>query len=75
MIEVLGTIEKGGLTLDAALPFQDRMRVRLTIEPVETATPASEAQAALDRIMRRLEVRPVHGGGITFTREELHDRD
>lgn len=72
--EVLGTVENGVLTLDAALPFRERTRVRLTVEPVEPGEPLNEAQAAWERIKQRLRERPIHSGGVKYTRDQLHER-
>ena len=57
--ELTATVENGGLKLDAALPFPERTRVRLVVEPVGEA---DAARAAWDRIRARLRERPIHGG-------------
>jgi len=69
--ELTATTEGGVLKPDTALPFPDRTRVKLTVEPVETENPSLEAW---QRLKERLRQRPVHGGGKRFTREELHER-
>lgn len=69
--ELTATIEGGLLKPDSALPFPDHTRVKLTIEPAE---PENASTAAWERVQERLRQRPVHGGGIRFTREELHER-
>lgn len=69
--ELTATIEGGILKPDVALPFPDRTRVKLTIEPVESE---NASVAAWERVKERLRLRPIHGGGMRFTREELHER-
>lgn len=69
--ELIATIEGGLLKPDSALPFPDHTRVKLTIEAAE---PENTSTAAWKRVQERLRQRPVHGGGIRFTREELHER-
>jgi hypothetical protein len=69
--QATGTVEQGMLKLDEALSFPDHTRVKLTIESVESE---NSAAAAWERVKERLRQRPVHGGGIRFTREELHER-
>lgn len=70
-IELTATIEDGILKPDVTLPFPDHTRVKLTIEPVESENIST---AAWQRVKERLRQRPVHGGGMRFTREELHER-
>ena len=70
--EVLGTVENGALTLDAALPFPNHTRVKITVETVGSA---ADRLAAWERMMARLDERPVRGDGKPFNREELYDRD
>lgn len=69
--ELTATIEGGVLKPDIVLPFPDHTRVKLTIEPVEPENPSA---AAWERLKERLRQRPVHGGGMRFTREELYER-
>lgn len=69
--ELTATIEGGVLKPDTALPFADHTRVKLTIEPIESE---NTSVAAWERLKERLRQRPVHGGGIRFTREELYER-
>lgn len=69
--EVLGTVENGVLTLDAALPFRERTRVRLTIEPVE---PQEAKLAAWERMLAMFDAAPIVDGR-PFRREDLYERD
>lgn len=69
--ELTATIEDGVLKPDAALPFPNHTRVKLTIEPVESENPFV---VAWKQLKERLRQRPIHGGGKRFTREELHER-
>ena len=70
--EVMGTVEKGALKLDGALPFPDHMRVKLIVEPVEAENPS---QAAWEQMKDRIRKHPIRGLGGRFSREELHERD
>jgi hypothetical protein len=68
---VEATFSNGVLTPDR--PFAEQTRVRLEITPVEEST-REKALAALKAIEERLQKRPVHGGGVRYTRDELHER-
>ena len=71
MMDFTATVDNGILRPDAALPFPDQTRVKLTIETIERgADPAS----AWESLKARVRQRPVHGGGKHFTRDELHER-
>lgn len=67
------TLINGVLKPDQPVPLPDQSRVRLTIEPIEEWS-AAKAMAAWQRILARLEERPIHGGGVRYTRDELHER-
>ena len=69
--QMTATVDHGVLRPDAALPFPDQTRVNLTIEVVEST---SDPQAVWEALKARLRLRPVHGGGKHFTRDELHER-
>jgi hypothetical protein len=69
--EITAVVVNGVLKPDTVLPFADQTRVKLTIEPVESESPAF---TAWNRLKERLRQRPVHGGGKRFTHEELHER-
>lgn len=71
--QVDATLSNGVLKPDQPLPLADQTRVRLTVEPIEEAS-LTQAAAALEAIRQRLQERPIHGGGIRYTREELHER-
>jgi hypothetical protein len=58
---------------DRALPLADQTRVMLTIEPIEDWSP-ERARAAWQAMQARLKERPIHGGGLRFTRDQLHER-
>ena len=70
--EVTGTVEKGTLKLDEALPFPDHTRVKLTIEPVETD---NHSAAAWEQLKERIRQHPIPGIARKFSRDELHERD
>lgn len=69
--EMTATVDNGILRPDAALPFPDQTRVKITIETLDLATDPSSAWEALKG---RLRLRPIHSGGSRFTRDELHER-
>lgn len=68
--EAMGTVEKGELKLDQALPFADHTRVKLTIESVWDPV---EARKAWERILAWFDAHPIVDGK-PFNREELYDR-
>jgi hypothetical protein len=71
--QMTATVVNGILKPDQTLPLPDQSRVRLTIEPIqEWSQPA--AVAAWQALTTRLRLRPIHGGGRRFTRDELHER-
>lgn len=67
------TFANGVFQPDETLSLPDQTRVRLTIEPIESWTP-EKAKAAWETIQARLKERPIHGGGVRYTRDELHER-
>ena len=71
MTEFTATIDNGILRPDAALPFPDQTRVKLTIETIERGV---DSVSAWESLKARVRQRPVHGGGRHFTRDELHER-
>lgn len=71
--QVEATLINGVLKPDQPLPLADQTRVRLTIEPIE-AWSAEGSLAAWEAIQARLREHPIHGGGVKYTREELHER-
>jgi hypothetical protein len=71
--QVMATVERGMLKPDETLPFADQTRVKLTIEPIEDWSP-EKARAAWESLQARLKERPIHGGGVRYTRDELHER-
>jgi predicted DNA-binding antitoxin AbrB/MazE fold protein len=70
---VEATFINGVLKPDRPLFLRDQTRVRLTIEPIEEWSVA-KARAAWEAINTRLQERPIHGGGVHYTRDELHER-
>jgi hypothetical protein len=74
--QIEATLIDGVLKPDQPLPLPDQSRVRLTIEamtPIKTWSP-EKAWAAWEAIQQRLRERPTHGGGVHYTRDELHER-
>jgi len=70
---VTATVVGGMLKPDEALSLADRSRVRLTIEPIVEESSATPA-AAWEAIQARLHLRPLHFGGVRYSRDELHER-
>ena len=70
--EMTATVENGILKLDAALPFPDQTRVKLTIEPVE---PENKAWVAWQAFLAKIDEHPIIGDGKPFNRDELYERD
>ena len=74
--QIEATLIDGVLKPDQPLPLPDRTGFQLTIKavtPIDAWSP-EKAQAALDAIQQRLKERPIHGDGIHYTRDELHER-
>jgi hypothetical protein len=67
-----GIVVGDTIQLDQPLGIPDRTAVTVTVQPI--ANTRQEAILAWERIQKRLEERPIHGGGKRFTRDELHER-
>ena len=70
--EVTATVENGILKPDAALPFPDQTRVKLTIETVEAVNPSL---AAWNRLLKLIDQHPIAAPTGKFSRDELYERD
>ena len=71
--QVTATVVNGMFKPDHDLQLAEHARVRLTIEPIEEWSP-EKARAAWESLKARLRERPIHGGGVRYTRDELHER-
>jgi len=71
--QVTATVVGGMLKPDQTLSLAEQTRVKLTIEPIEEWS-REKALAAWEALKARLRERPIHGGGLRYTREELHER-
>ena len=71
--QVTATVVNGMFKPDESLPLPDQSRVRLTVEPIEPYS-AATALAAWEAIQARLQQRPIHGTGIRYSRDQLHER-
>jgi predicted DNA-binding antitoxin AbrB/MazE fold protein len=71
-MELTAIVENGMLKPDEAVPFPDRTRVKLTIEPIWDA---AEASAAWKRLLAMIEEKPLFQAGERFSRDELYERD
>ena len=70
--EVMGTVEGRALKPDEALPFPDKTRVKLRVQPAWDVAQAREVWQAL---LAKIDEHPIAGGGGTYSREELYDRN
>lgn len=66
--EMMATVENGILKPDAALPFPDQTRVKLTIEPIESEI---QAWVAWKAFLAKIDEHPIIGDGKPFNRDEL----
>lgn len=71
---VTGKVVNGGLELDQALDIENERRVRVTIQEIEDSAETTPDEA-LEALLQLIREKPIHGGGIKFTREELYERD
>ncbi|MCK4660392.1 MAG: antitoxin family protein [Phycisphaerae bacterium] len=75
MANVIEAIYSNGVLRPVdVLELPEQQRVRLTIEPID-AGPDVDREAALQRLMERLEKSTFSYGGPLPTRDELHERD
>ena len=66
-----GIVVNGALHLHEPLVLPNQTVVTVTVEPL--ASSKSDAIAAWERTQERLKLRPIHGGGNRFTRDELYE--
>jgi len=71
--QVTATVVGGMLKPDETLPLAEQTRVKLTIDAIEDWS-REKALAAWEDLNARLRERPIHGGGVRYTRDELHER-
>jgi hypothetical protein len=69
--ELTATMINGVPTPDVPLPIPDQTRVRLVVETIE---PELDSVSAWNAIKASLKLRPIHGDGKKYTRDELHER-
>jgi hypothetical protein len=80
--QVAATFTGGQFKPDESLPLAEDTRVNLTIEVLgDESEPETEPTrdpqksiAAWQALKARLKLRPIHGGGKRYTRDELHGR-
>lgn len=70
--ETTGTLVDGAVQLDEAIDLPNHCRVSVSISPIEFDP--DKSHIALAAFLNRTEERPIHSGGIRFTRDELHER-
>jgi predicted DNA-binding antitoxin AbrB/MazE fold protein len=71
--QVTATVIGGIFKPDQSILLAEQTRVKLTIEPIDDWSP-DKAVAAWEAIQARLRERPIHGEGVRYTRDELHER-
>jgi hypothetical protein len=71
--QLTATVVGGMLKPDEALPLAEQTRVKLTIDAIEDWSREKTLTAWAD-LNARLRERPIHGGGVRYTRDELHER-
>jgi hypothetical protein len=71
--QMTATVVGGMLIPDQTLSLAEQTRVKLTIEPIEEWS-REKALAAWEALNARLQERPIQGGGVRYTRDELHER-
>jgi hypothetical protein len=70
--QVMGTVVDGAVELDSPLQLPNQTRVLVKVELVAPTTKATESGwEAMERLIRE---RPIHLGGVRYTRDELHER-
>jgi hypothetical protein len=72
VVKTTGIVVDGAIQLDQPLELPNHSPVNVTLEPIEMAP--NKAKLAWEATKARLRERPIHGGGMRFTRDELHER-
>jgi hypothetical protein len=76
--KVTATVVNGMLELDERIQLPDNSRVSVTVEAVEqpSVEPSADQRhkTGWEAFKQRIRERPVHSGGLHYTREELHER-
>jgi hypothetical protein len=67
-----GTVIDGIIQLDGAIDLPNGARVNVTLDAI--VQPSDRENTALMRFLKRAVERPVHSGGVRYTRDELHER-
>ena len=67
---VSATLIDGVFKTDKSVGLENRTCVNLTIEPT---TARCAAAAAWQTLTDRLKGRPIHTGGLRYTRDQLHE--
>ena len=65
------TLINGVIVPDVPLPLPERTRVTLNVEPIPDDVDPVVIWEELKAMLRE---RPIHGGGLRYTRDELHER-
>ena len=73
-IRTTATVVNGMLKPDERIRLADQTRVNITIEPLGEWS-LSAALAAWEAIKSQLRKRPLHFGGMHYSRSDLHDRE
>lgn len=74
LAQFTATVVDGGLELDHPVELPNNTRVSVTVKSV-SVTPSNTGQkTGWSAWKRRIKERPVHAGGLHFSRDELHER-
>lgn len=71
--QITGTLVDGVVRLDERVDIPNNSRVQVQLCEVEKV--AQTPGEAWQQLKDRLKERPIHSGGETFTRDQLHERD
>jgi hypothetical protein len=66
------TVVAGELRLDEPLDYPDHTRVEVRTRPLSSVR--EQRLHSLERLKDLMRRRPIHSGGMHFTRDELHER-
>lgn len=68
------TVVDGELELDHPVALPNNTRVSVTVRTVSATPPSRASEKGWSSLKRRIQERPVHAGGLHYSRDELHER-
>lgn len=72
--EVMATLEEGVFLPLEPVNWKAHSRVRVILD-VPAESQDAETNAGWEAMKQLIKDRPIHAGGLRFTRDELNDRD